>query len=110
MENFAYILAISLLLLIIYMSSLVTYHTVKSDFFDAPQKKIIIFLAWIVPIIGPALIMSVLASNKPVIKYSGSRFLSYLFLAHFFNEIEGAKEEADMPGDLDSTSSDHGID
>ncbi|MES9858594.1 MAG: hypothetical protein ABW166_18610 [Sedimenticola sp.] len=75
----------------VYGAALVSYHTVRSDFFEKKQKIIIISIAWLVPVLGPAFILTILSQDKP--KYSTYvPLLDFLFLSAVFTQSNESDE------------------
>ncbi len=98
MNNLMYGLVAIVLVLAVYSSALVSYHTVLSDYFETKQKFAIIAIAWLVPIIGPAFILNVLSEDKPRKRKSGIPLLDIIFLTAVFTQ-------GDNSSSLDSVGS-----
>ncbi len=104
MDEIAKTLLIITVTLVLYASLFVTYHTLKSDFFEKRQKTYIICLAWLFPIIGPTFIFGVLLQDKPIRwKRGGSILLDYLFLSWIFSKAGTENEK----GTFESSSSEN---
>lgn len=86
MEFLIYTFIVLLVLLVVYSAALVSYHTARSDFFEKKQKIIIIAIAWLVPLIGPAFILTVLNEDKPRVRIPGIPLLDLIFLTAVFTQ------------------------
>ncbi|MAZ66154.1 MAG: hypothetical protein CMF25_03505 [Kangiellaceae bacterium] len=86
MEHLIYMFVSLLVMIVVYMAALVTYHTIRSDSFETQQKALIIALAWLIPIIGPGLIISVLSEDKPIIRKPGVPLIDFIFLSWAFTQ------------------------
>ncbi len=91
MELIAITLMAFIAILMIYLSSMVTYLTIRSDCFEKKQKSYIVALAWFIPVIGPAIILSVLNQDKPLVKKPGIPLLDFIFLAAVINQNSSAE-------------------
>lgn len=108
MDQFTPILIAAILILVAYLSVLVSYHTMRSEYFGTKQKLAILIIAWVIPVIGPAIILSVLLQDNPLPKKPGIPLLNFIFLTWAFSK----SSEADAPsssGDV-STSFNTGPD
>ena len=96
-----FLLITILLVIVIYLASLVTYHTIRSEYFEKIQKITIIFIAWLVPIVGPIIILAVLNEDKVIIKYRpGIPLLDYIFLSAVFVQEIGQSDGVIDFGDI----------
>ena len=84
----------------LYTSARVTYMAFKSDMFESYQKLIVTLVSWLVPILGSALISSLLKMELNSRSSETRNFFDYFFLCdaltHHTNHIEqnsGAKSE-----------------
>lgn len=103
METFIYSLIVVLALLVVYSAALVTYHTARSDYFEKKQKIIIIAIAWFIPVIGPAFILTVLNEDKPRVRKPGIPLLDLIFLtANFTQGGDSSSEAAVIEHDVSS--------
>ena len=93
-----------LVLLVVYASSLVTYHTARSDLFEQKQKIVIITIAWLVPIIAPAFIITILNEDKPIARKPGIALLDLIFLSAVFNQNTDSGLEGSSSVDHDLSS------
>ena len=101
METVLY-MAIGIFLLIasVYFAAFVTYYICLSDMFETNQKAMIICIAWLIPILGPGFIYTVIKDElKLLSKKRGIPLLSYIFLASVFKP-----QNTDSAHDLDSAS------
>lgn len=97
----SFLLITILLVIVIYLASLVTYHTIRSEYFEKIQKITIIFIAWLVPIVGPIIILAVLNEDKVIIKYRpGIPLLDYIFLSAVFVQEIGQSDGVIDFGDI----------
>ena len=65
------------------------------------QKITIIFIAWLVPIVGPIIILAVLNEDKVIIKYRpGIPLLDYIFLSAVFVQKIGQSDGVIDFGDI----------
>jgi len=90
--------------LAVYTGIFITYHVVKSDFFDKKQKVILISVAWLLPIIGAGLIFSLLAEDKPIKKRSSFHLLDYIFLTAVLTQNSNSFDSG-SPANYDQSSS-----
>ena len=65
---------------------MVTYHTARSDYFEKKQKATIIALAWLIPLVGPAFILTVLNEDKPRVRKPDIPLLDLIFLSAVFTQ------------------------
>ncbi len=98
MDNMMFGVVAIVFVLAVYSSALVSYHTVISDCFELKQKIAIIAIAWLVPIIGPAFILTVLSEDKPRTRKPGIHLLDIIFLTAVFTQ-------GDNSSDFDSVES-----
>ena len=89
-----------LLVIVIYLASLVTYHTIRSEYFEKIQKITIIFIAWLVPIVGPAFILTILNEDKEIKRRPGIPLLDYIFLSAVFVQKIGQSDGVIDFGDI----------
>ena len=82
-----------IVLLVVYSAALVTYHAVRSDYFEHKQKTVIIAIAWLIPIIGPAFILAILNQDKPRVRKPGIPLIDFIFLAAVFTQINESRNE-----------------
>lgn len=75
-----------LIFIAVYGAAFVTYHTAQSDYFETNQKYMIIALAWLLPIIGPAIVFRVLSEDKPIKPRPGVPLLDFIFLSAVFTQ------------------------
>jgi len=66
---------------IVYLSMFATYHVAKSDLFDRTQLYVIFTLIWLIPIVGPVVILSIIWQDIKCTNRSKIPMLGYLFLA-----------------------------
>jgi hypothetical protein len=76
------------------MSLMVSYHTAKSDYFDGKQKVMIIIISWLIPIIGPAFILSILINEKSLVKKPSIPLLHFIFLGSVINSSQKTSNES----------------
>jgi len=104
MEFLTYSLIIVLVVSVVYAAALVSYHTIRSDYFEKKQKIMIIVIAWLVPIIGPAFILTVLNEDKTTVRKSGIPLIDFVFLSGVFTQKESSNHASvessgsDIPG------------
>jgi hypothetical protein len=100
MENILNWVVSGFLFVIVYMASMVTYHTARSDYFDQKQKIIICVFSWLIPIIGPTIVLSILATEKPLISKPGIPLLQFIFLAAVIGQSQsssGSSSDHEVP-------------
>lgn len=97
-----YILIAVIALLVVYSAALVTYHTARSAYFEKKQKIIIIAIAWFIPLIGPAFILTVLNEDKPRIRKPGIPLFDLIFLSAVFTQDANSSSES-------APMSEHGV-
>ena len=81
--------------LAIYMAAFVTYHISLSEMFDRRQKILIVGFVWIVPLVGPALIVAALSEDMGKRKKGRVPLLEYLFLSATLGAMRGANTDQD---------------
>jgi Ni/Fe-hydrogenase subunit HybB-like protein len=91
METLVTTLIAFVAIFIVYLSLMVTYHTIRSDCFEKQQKSYIVALAWLVPIIGPAITLVILNQDKPMVKKPGIPLFEFIFLAAVVNHVSSAE-------------------
>ncbi len=104
--NIITVLIIMLCSFILYTSGFITYHMIKSAYFDRKQKVILISVAWLIPIIGPALIFSLLAEDKPIKKKGDFHLLDYIFLSAVLTQNSNENSSGLDTASSQSSSSD----
>lgn len=66
--------------LVLYLASFVSYHVSRSESLEAGQKRAIYLLAWLLPLIGPAITVAALGDDFAQTKKKDSiPLLSYFF-------------------------------
>ena len=58
-------------------------------------------LSWLIPIIGPAIVLSILASEKPLIKKPGIPMLQFIFLASVIGQSQNNSTSSTDQGNPD---------
>ena len=96
----SFLLITILLVIVIYLASLVTYHTIRSEYFEKIQKITIIFIAWLVPIVGPIFIFTILNEDKTIKYKLGIPLLDYIFLSAVFVQKIGQSDGVIDFGDI----------
>lgn len=92
--------------LVLYTSGFITYHMIKSDYFDRKQKVILIAVAWLIPVIGPALIFSLLAEDKTIKKKGDFHLLDHIFLTAVLTQNSSSQGGGSDTSSSQSSSSD----
>ncbi|WP_300433003.1 hypothetical protein [uncultured Thalassolituus sp.] len=81
--------------LVLYLASFVSYHVSRSESLEAGQKRAIYLLAWLLPLIGPAITVAALGDDFAQTKKKDSiPLLSYIFLAGVFAPSRDGSEES----------------
>ena len=88
MESLALALIISICFLAIYTAAFATYYVAQSELFERHQQYAIYAIAWLLPIIGPAIIISIVWPEIRATRKSGIPLIGYLFLAYVISESE----------------------
>jgi uncharacterized membrane protein YhaH (DUF805 family) len=86
METSVYLLLVVVAVAVIYLALMATYHTILSSSFDTKQKAMIVALVWLVPVIGPLLIISVFITDKSIVTKSDVTFINLIFLSWIFSQ------------------------
>lgn len=81
MQNFGLIFVGILCFFVLYLSMFATYHVAKSDLFDRKQLSIICALIWLIPVLGPVIILSIIWPDIKCANKSTIPLLGYIFLA-----------------------------
>ena len=63
MSYFGLTLLTILASLVVYSASFVTYHVSRSDSLEVNQKRAIYLLAWLIPLVGPAITVAALGND-----------------------------------------------
>ena len=91
LETLLTALIVVVAILTLYLSSMVMYHTFRSDYFEKQQKWMICGVAWFLPVIGPAIILTVLNQDKPLVKKPGVPLLDFIFLTAVISQNSHAE-------------------
>ena len=98
MEQFAIILIALLCFLVVYAAAFATYHVSQSELFESHQLYAIYAIAWLVPFIGPAIIISIVWPDIRARRKPGIPLLGYLFLASTQSESEDSLRGSETGG------------
>jgi hypothetical protein len=79
---------------VVYLSALVTYHAVLSEYFSDKQKAGIIAIAWLLPLLGPIFCLWALADDIAHRTRPGVPLLDFLFLSWVFARASSSGGES----------------
>jgi hypothetical protein len=80
-----------------------TYHVAKSDLFDRTQLYVIFTLIWLIPILGPLVILSIIWQDIKCINKSKIPILGYLFLASVLSSNSETNSSESSRGNINSS-------
>jgi hypothetical protein len=95
-------LLVALCALAVYMAAFVTYHISRSELFDRKQKILIVGFAWIVPIVGPAIVVAAFNEEIGRRKKGGVPLLEYLFLSATVGAMQGTSTDQEHIETIDT--------
>lgn len=110
---FFFIAVTALAVIYIYMAAFTSWRLAKSDYFEPGQKYAQYAIIWLLPIIGAALVLHILAPGMPRRSPGWIPWLDYLLLANFVSSVDAASADASMDvrdTSPDASGSDGGID
>ncbi len=85
----------ALAIVYLYMSAFTSWHVAKSDYFEPAQKYAQYAIIWLIPIIGAALVLHILA---PCIRQQRGPewipWVDYLLIANFVSSVDAASVNA----------------
>lgn len=109
MNYFGLTLLIIFSSLVVYSASLVTYHVSRSDSLEVGQKRAIYLLAWLIPLVGPAITVAALGGDFAQQKKKNAiPLLSYIFLAGVFAPTQDRTDEPENGSGIDMSGGSDG--
>ena len=110
----AYGIIISIVVVMIYMNLVATYHAINSEYYDSTQKKLQLLLTWLVPFLGSFVVILFALSDKEYIRAEKSKtgprakLFRLITLAAFVGASGNSVTASDDSGSDVTSSSDGG--
>lgn len=107
-----FIAVAALAIVYIYMAAFTSWHVAKSDYFEPGQKYAQYAIIWLLPIIGAALVLHILAPDMRRPSPGWIPWVDYLLVASFVCSVDAASLDAADVRDtsVDASVSDGGVD